>query len=214
MKELLALSTLSTLLLFFNTKTLAIEEAAYTQLSRQDNFEIRRYDAHIRAVVIVDGTLESSGSKAFRPLFNYISGNNKLKENSVITAPASIKDTGVKIAMTAPVSQSQASQGQWEVSFTMPTQYTMGTLPAPSNERVTLVEIPEQTVASIRYSGNWSEKKYRKHKLKLEEWIKINNHNAIGQAFWARYNAPYTPWFLRRNEILIPIDFVSNANQN
>jgi hypothetical protein len=61
-------------------------------------------------------------------------------------------------------------------------------------------------MAAVRYSGLWSEKNYRDHLIKLQTWTGSNRLNPIGEPILARYNSPLTPWFLRRNEVLIPVD--------
>lgn len=88
----------------------------------------------------------------------------------------------------------------------MPEAYSMETLPEPADPLVSLRQVPPRTMAAVRYSGFWSEKNYQKHKAELEEWMAAMNLVAAGEAVWARYNAPFTPWFLRRNEILVPLE--------
>jgi len=61
-------------------------------------------------------------------------------------------------------------------------------------------------MATVRYSGIWSEERYLQYKQELESWIEKNGFSIIGEPVWARYNPPFTPWFLRRNEILIPVN--------
>jgi effector-binding domain-containing protein len=87
----------------------------------------------------------------------------------------------------------------------MPAEYTMDTLPRPTDPKVRIREIPAYRAAVIRYSGTWSESKFRKHLAELEDWMASQRFEAAGGPVWARYNAPFTPWFLRRNEILIPV---------
>jgi effector-binding domain-containing protein len=94
------------------------------------------------------------------------------------------------------------------VSFMMPASYTLDTLPIPDNPDVRLRQIPARRMASVRYSGTWSEKRYLQHLQDLESWIAKNGFRILGEPVWARYNPPFTPWFLRRNEILIPVDSV------
>ncbi len=106
--------------------------------------------------------------------------------------------------MTAPVSQ-QSVQGKWAVSFMMPASYSMETLPTPDDPNIKLRQVPARRVAAVSYSGFWSEKKYLQYKQELENWITAKNLKVIGEPVWARYNPPFTLWFLRRNEILIPI---------
>jgi effector-binding domain-containing protein len=88
----------------------------------------------------------------------------------------------------------------------MPASYTMETLPAPEDPNVKLRQVPARRMAAVRYSGFWSEKNYLRYKLELESWIREKGFTIVGDPLWARYNAPFTPWFLRRNEILIPVD--------
>ena len=186
------------------TETMAIEEAKYTIVKKDDNFEIRDYTPHIVAETLVVGSLEEAGSKAFKILFGYISGENRSSKKVEMTAPVSQQANPEKIKMTAPVGQ-QRMEDKWAVSFMMPVSYSLETLPEPENPRVTLRRVPGRRMAAVRYSGFWSEKGYVKNKTKLESWINDNGLKIAGDPLWARYNAPFIPWFLRRNEILIPI---------
>ncbi|MEN6332553.1 MAG: heme-binding protein [Smithella sp.] len=184
---------------------MAIEEAAYNVLKKDNNFEIRDYAPHILAETVVEGDLEEAGNKAFKRLFRYISGENRSRHKVAMTAPVSQERKGEKITMTAPVGQ-QRVQENWAVSFMMPAAYTLDTLPEPKDPEVTLRQVPARRMAAVLYSGFWSEKNYLRYKLELESWIKENGLTIVGDPVWARYNPPFTPWFLRRNEILIPID--------
>lgn len=185
-------------------KVMAIEEAAYTVVKQDDAFEVRDYAPHVVAEVVVGGTLEEAGNTAFDTLFNYISGKNKSRSKIAMTAPVSQETKGEKIAMTAPVAQ-QRMQDKWAVSFMMPASYTLDTLPTPDDVSIILRGVSAHRVAAVRYSGFWSEKNYLKNKKALDEWIQKNNFTVVGEPVWARYNPPFMPWFLRRNEILIPI---------
>jgi hypothetical protein len=184
---------------------MAIEEAKYSVLHKEEAFEIRQYDASIVAEVVVNDSFEDASDKAFRRLFKYISGENVSRSSSEMTAPVSQTSQVEKIAMTAPVGQRAEGQG-WAISFMMPSTYTLETIPVPENDSVTLREIPAYQAATIRYSGTWSEKKYNNHLVLLRDWIEKNGMKTMGQPVWARYNAPFTPWFMRRNEILIPVN--------
>ena len=180
------------------------EEAKYEVVSKSKNFEIRDYAPYVVAETVVEGPLEDAGNKAFHRLFNYISGNNQSRDKIAMTAPVSQEPAPEKIKMTSPVGQ-QLSEGGWVVSFTMPASYTMETLPAPVDPRVKLRQIPACRMATVRYSGSWSEKRYLHYKKELESWIEENGYRILGEPVWARYNPPFTPWLLRRNEILIPV---------
>jgi hypothetical protein len=184
---------------------MAIEEAAYKVLQKDNKFEIRDYASYIIAETFVEGDLEEAGNKAFNILFRYISGENRTHDKMAMTAPVSQEPEGEKIKMTAPVGQ-QRFQERWAISFMMPASYTLETLPEPSDPKVTLRQVPARRMAAVRYSGFWSEKGYLQNKLELESWIHERGLNIVGDPIWARYNSPFTLWFLRRNEVLIPIN--------
>ena len=185
--------------------TMAIEEAKYKVLEKDKKFEIRDYAPHILAEIIVEGDLEEAGNKAFNRLFRYISGDNRSRKKVAMTAPVSQQPMGEKIKMTAPVGQRRV-QEKWAVSFMMPASYTLKTLPEPEDPDITLRQVPARRMAAVRYSGFWSEKRYIRYKLELDSWIHNRNLTIVGDPIWARYNPPFTPWFLRRNEILIPVN--------
>jgi hypothetical protein len=183
---------------------MAIEEAPYNVVTTGGAFEIRDYAPHIVAETLVEGTLEEAGNTAFGRLFRYISGGNRSREKVAMTAPVAQQPKGEKIAMTAPVAQ-QRVQERWTVSFMMPAAYTLETLPAPEDPQVTLRQVPARRIAAVRYSGSWSEKGYLRHKSELESWMRAKGLASAGDPQWARYNSPFSLWFLRRNEVLIPV---------
>lgn len=189
---------------------MAIEEAEYTVVLKEQNFELRRYAPHILAETVVDGDFDSAGSKAFSRLFKYISGNNKFRAKIKMTSPVGQEAASEKIDMTSPVGQ-QRENGQWAVSFMMPASYSLETIPEPKDPNVSLRQVPARHIAAVRYSGSWSEKSYQSNKEKLEVWIKKKSLRVLGEPIWARYNPPFMPWFLRRNEILVP---VANPSEN
>lgn len=193
------------LLIIGAQKAMAIEEATYVVLKSEGKFEVREYAPHVLAETLVEGDLENAGSRAFQKLFRYISGDNVSRTKVAMTTPVSQKPAGEKIQMTAPVGQ-QRVQEQWAVSFMMPKSYTLNSLPQPNDPSVVLRQVPAQKMAVVRYSGTWSEKNYLAHKSELESWMRKIGLTRAGSEMWARYNAPFTPWFLRRNEILIPVN--------
>jgi len=193
--------------------TMAIEEAKYKVLEKNNRFEIRDYTPHILAETIVEGDLEGAGNKAFNRLFRYISGENRSRTKVEMTAPVSQQSMGEKIKMTAPVGQRRV-QEKWAVSFMMPASYTIETLPEPEDRNITLRQVPARRMAAVRYSGFWSEVRYLRYKSELESWIKEKGFTIVGDPIWARYNPPFTPWFLRRNEILIPVYTGADLNSS
>ncbi|MFT7300469.1 MAG: effector-binding domain-containing protein [Porticoccus sp.] len=185
---------------------MAIEEAEYLVVLKEQSFEVRRYEMRVLAETIVDGDFESAGSKAFSPLFKYISGNNKSRRNIEMTATVNQETLSEKIDMTAPVGQ-QRKDGRWAVSFMMPSSYSMETLPVPTDPNVTLRQVPVRYIAATRYSGFWSEENYHRNLDQLYSWMEKQHLSMVGDPIWARYNPPFMPWFLRRNEILVPVEW-------
>lgn len=183
---------------------MAIEEAKYNVLREEDGFELRQYESHILAETAVDGAFEDAGNEAFGRLFKYISGNNKQQRKVAMTAPVGQEPSSQKIEMTSPVGQ-QKQDGKWVVSFMMPASFTLETTPEPKDPAVSIREVPARLIAAVRYSGFWSEKNYRRNLEKLQYWMVHNHLTPSGEPIWARYNPPFMPWFLRRNEILIPV---------
>lgn len=205
MKNLTKIIVASTLSLSGAIGAMATEEAKYTLIEKSGAFEIRDYERHLLVETIVDSSLQDAGNLAFRKLFSYISGNNVATNSIAMTAPVSQEARGNRIAMTAPVGQESAKGGGWAVSFMMPAKYTLQTLPLPNDPTLSIREVPARRVAAIRYSGTWTQKRYLGNRALLESWIREKGLSATGEPIWARYNPPFTPWFLRRNEILIPI---------
>ena len=179
------------------------EEQKYTVESKFPKFEVRRYEACVFADVTVTGDFESAGSAGFRPLIGYISGNNQPNSKIAMTAPV-VQEPVSKIAMTSPVLQQSTGQ-ESIISFVMPAGMRLDNLPIPTNSKVSLREVPEQLVAVSRFSGRWTHATYMKHVTELETSISEAGFKLNGSPRFARFDPPWTPWFMRRNEIQIPI---------
>jgi hypothetical protein len=198
---------LLTLSLFYLSScvTVGIEKVKYTVIEKEGKFEIRQYPSYIIAETIVEDSFDDAGNIAFRRLFDYISGQNRSKESIVMTAPVNQVGGSEKIAMTAPVNQ-QKSEDMWAVSFIMPSKYTIENLPQPLDPNISLREILPCKMAALRYSGTWSRKRYEAKKSLLEQFISNKKLQIVGEAIFARYDPPFQLWFLRRNEVLIPVE--------
>ena len=186
---------------------MAIEEARYTVLEKGKDFELRHYEPYIVAETLVEGDFSEVGNEGFRRLFAYISGNNRNRQTISMTAPVSQVADSEKIAMTAPVNQ-QREDGKWLITFMMPSEYTLTTLPEPLDQRVVLRQVPGKLMAALKYSGTWSRSRYEEKKALLEKAIQEHDLTPLGEPVFARYNPPFMPWFLRRNEVLLPVERV------
>lgn len=189
---------------------MAIEEPPYEVERTYAEFEVRRYPSYLVAETEAAGSLGEAGNAAFRRLLRYISGANRGEEKIAMTAPvaqAATAEEGTRIAMTAPVAQTAAGAGpgRWLVQFAMPQEYTLETLPAPLDPEVRLRAVPARRVAVLRYSGTWSAARYETHLGILRRALEREGLAAAGEPVWARYDPPFQPWFLRRNEIQIEL---------
>jgi effector-binding domain-containing protein len=189
-------------ILFSGTHVHAIEEPSFTVARQYKGFELREYAPYLVAEVTVPGPAADAGSQGFRLLAAYIFGKNKGERKIDMTAPVTQTPTQQKIAMTAPVTQKAAEAG-FVIQFKMPAAYTLDTLPEPLDQSVRLTQVPGARYAVIRYSGFWTEDNYEKHLAKLKMLMASNQLEPLGTPVYARYDAPYVPWFMRRNEIWI-----------
>jgi hypothetical protein len=187
------------------TNAHAIEEPAYTVVRQYQAFEVRQYAPYLVAEVNVPGPASEAGNQGFKILAAYIFGKNKGDRKIEMTAPVTQTPEPMKIAMTAPVTQAASEMG-FIIQFKMPMQFTLDTLPEPLDSSVKLRELPGGRFAVIRYSGSWFESNYADHLAQLRQAVKAEGIPARGEPIYSRYNAPFVPWFMRRNEIWLHVD--------
>ncbi len=178
----------------------AVEEPSYDVVQKLDGAEIRQYAPYVVAQVLVSGPADQAGNQAFPILAGYIFGKNKGSRKFGMTAPVTQAAAPVKLEMTAPVTQAAAAGG-YLVQFVLPKGVTLATAPEPLDPRVQLREVPGSRVAVIRYSGFWSQDNYDEHLVKLQQAMRAAHVAWTGEPTLSRYDPPFTPWFLRRNEI-------------
>jgi hypothetical protein len=178
----------------------AIEEPDYRVVRELAGIELRQYGAYTVAEVVVAGTAGEAGNQAFRILAGYIFGKNKGERKLAMTAPVTQVAVPKKLEMTAPVTQTAVPSG-YLVQFVLPKGVTASSAPEPLDARVQIRQVPPSLVAVIRYSGFWSESNYNEHLAKLQEALRAADLSWTGEPVYSRYNAPFTPWFMRRNEI-------------
>ena len=191
--------------LLISGAAMAIEKAPYSVIEKDGNIEIREYPAIIVAETTVAGNFSTVGNEGFRRLAAYINGNNRARASIAMTAPVNQEAGSEKIAMTAPVGQ-EKKDANWRITFVMPSRYSLQALPEPLDGSVRLTKEPARRVAAIRYSGTWSQDRYRAHLAKLMKFIGRRSLTAVGNPVWARYDPPFMPWFLRRNEGLVTLE--------
>lgn len=179
------------------------EQQPYVVIGHHEGFELRRYPAHVVAEVTVGGSMGSAGNRAFRTLFGYISGKNASQESIEMTSPVVQEAaSSEKIAMTAPVIQSETGDGEQAVAFVLPESMTEDSAPRPTDPSVRIRAVPERTSAAIRYSGRWTESGYRRRLAELQAAVSAAGLELEGSPRSARFDPPFTPWFLRHNEVV------------
>lgn len=194
--------------IFWGTNLSALEEPKYSVLKEYENFEIRNYDSYLVAEVDIEGSYNKTGNEAFRILAGYIFGDNQSSTKMNMTAPVESEaiQPSERMNMTAPVFSNKNVNG-YTYRFVMESKYTQETLPVPNNSKIRITEIKDRVMAVISFSGRWSQKNFDKHEQILVNDLKNEGIGVASEAIYARYNAPFTPWFLRRNEIMFEIEY-------
>jgi len=184
---------------------LAYEEPAYRVIKTYPAFELRQYDAYVVAETLVAGAFDEVGSQAFRKLFRYISAEQRPQGKIAMTTPVIQQPIapGEKSGDESPVAANTGTR--YRFAFVMPAEYALDELPKPENVSIQLRSIPARLMAARRYSGTWSEERYRNNQQQLLEAVQAAGLKPLGTALFARYNAPFSLWFLRRNEVLIEV---------
>jgi|WetSurMetagenome_2_1015567.scaffolds.fasta_scaffold457838_1 hypothetical protein len=183
---------------------MSIESPEYKLILIEKPFEIRQYAPFITAEVRVNAAdYDDAANRGFRPLANFIFGNNIAKQKISMTAPVTAAPSPEKIAMTAPVTVS--GEDVYTVAFTMPRKYSLKSLPEPVDKSISFKENPEKTMAVIRFSGSFNQKNFVKRIAQLHDWIEIKGFKEVGDPLIAGYDPPFTPWFLKHNEVMIEI---------
>ena len=188
------------------------EQQPYDVVKSYDQFELRRYPAHLLAEVTTDGPFKDAGNRAFRYLFAYISGANQSRREVAMTAPVVQTDAAQKIAMTAPVLQQGLADpsgpdagGRFRVAFVLPEGFTAETAPQPTDPNVQLRTVPASLTGALRFSGGWSQTRYEQHLDELRGALSVAGFRVLGSPRFARFDPPFKPWFLRRNEVLLDV---------
>ncbi len=165
---------------------MAIEQPSYTILVKDDAIEVRQYPAIIVAVADEN---DLRGYSGFSRVFEYISGDNAKRE---------------KIAMTSPVINTLDERAM-TTAFVMPKAYDLSTLPQPQSGRLALVEKPSRLVAALRFSGNINARIIAEKAAQLQAWIADHGYTVNSCLELARYNPPFIPGFLKRNEVWLEV---------
>ncbi len=184
---------------------MAIEEPQYTLVTTSDGVEYRQYQSYLVAETVVEsGTdRDAASTQGFRRLFKYISGDNASNASISMTAPVQ-QAPGRKQDTSAPEQTPEASG--WRVGFIVPGKFTLETAPKPKSPDISIRAVPGTLMAVVRYSGRWTDKNLKQHSDELMEKLGKAGIHASGELISAAYNAPFTPPFMRRNEVMVAVD--------
>ena len=177
--------------------SIAYEETSYRIVAANQNYEIREYDDRLA----VQTSQENGQNKAFRALFKYISGSNTSSTKIEMTIPVT---QSIKIDMTTPVTQ-KFQDGKIIMRFFLPRKFQPETAPQPLNEDLSIVVVKGGKYAVMKYSGRSTVKNFEKHSNLLLEALSVNKITTLDDPIKATFNGPLTPFFLRRNEVMIRI---------
>jgi len=187
---------------YFSSK---VEKPNYKVLEKTNGYEVREYEPLIVAETTVAGDYRESLNQGFTIIAGYIFGDNTTKQKISMTAPVTEQvDVSEKISMTAPVTASLEGESR-TIAFVMPSEYTLETLPTPNDERVKLREVPARKMAVKKFSWLRTEKRVEKAKAELLLELESNGVEAVGVPQYAGYNAPWTPPWMIRNEVMVEI---------
>ncbi len=182
-----------------------VESTEYSVLESKENYEIRLYPAHIVAQTVVTGSYQESLNQGFRIIAGYIFGGNTKKESISMTSPVVEKSSrSESIAMTSPVMATVEGESH-TIAFGMPRSYTLETLPTPNDNRIQIVTISEKKMAVVRFSWTSTNSRVQSKKKELLDLLKQDNVTIVGEVQYAGYNAPWTPPWMTRNEVLVEI---------
>ena len=190
------------------------ERVPYEPLEQFDGVELRRYPR----TVLVETTAADSGT-AFRRLFGYITGANEVSETVAMTAPVTtrsetiamtapvrtLRREGATVPMTAPV-RTDRGAGTVTMAFYLPSEYTAETAPVPTDPDVRLVVEPSRTVAVRRFSWYATDDRVERERQRLFAALDERGIEGRGQGVLLQYNDPWTPPFMRRNEVSVPVE--------
>lgn len=166
------------------------EQLAYAVLRDYGDFEVRRYPSYNLVQVEEEAGYSQAGYRGFNPLFQFITGTNSANQ---------------KIAMTAPVLQREVTDGVYSVAFVMPRELGEASIPVPRDPHVKTVHVDGHDTAVMTFSGLWSEEKFEKFSRRLRNAADREGLTTRGAVYSARYDPPWKPAFLRRNEVLIDL---------
>lgn len=191
--------------LSWTPSAMAYEEPSYDLVKTHEGIELRRYAPMLVVETDMPGGRDTGGNAAFRRLFDYIAGNNRKQQKIEMTVPVVMGPASQKLEMTVPVLTQPGAGGEPTMQFVLPARFTPETAPQPVDPKLRLRLLSEQWLAVRRYSGRTTDANFREAADALLQALPAAGLVATGPVQMAVYNGPFTPWFMRRNEALVPV---------
>ena len=173
------------------TSRAATETPNYKVVRTDAAFEIRDYPALAVATIPMD---DGEMNRSFGQLFRFITGSNAEAE---------------KIAMTSPVLIDTAKDKK-TMSFIMPKKTVEKGVPKPAGDSVSLGKVDAARFAVMRFGGGRTAENEKTAIEKLKTWLRAQKIAGKGDPVFAYYDPPWTPVFLRRNEVMIRVEMTPN----
>ena len=172
-----------------------VEQAEYKVIKKTEDYEIREYSPHIIAEVTLQDNYDKPQNEGFRIIAEYIFGNNKVNTSIAMTAPVMIKNDFKNENMKNNI-----------VSFFMPKSYNIDTLPKPNDNRIKIIPVPAKRYLVSSFSWYRSENKIKNEQDNLRKYAERDNIKINDDFIYAGYNAPWTPPWMTRNEVLVQLN--------
>jgi SOUL heme-binding protein len=183
-----------------------IEQPRYEIVEEADGLELRQYTEQIVAEVTVEAANMGQASNiGFRPLADFIFGNNQSADQIAMTAPVTTQEqsSGTKIAMTAPVTTAPEGDNLYTVRFSMPTEWTIENLPRPNNPAVRITQLPRQKIVAVRFVGDRSSDQIESANEQISKFMESRGLEPASNFIIAGYDGPYVPRSRRRWEVMM-----------
>lgn len=184
------------------------EQPKYSVVKSDGSFQIRQYEPYFVAQTKYNEKEGDSSTDAFRRLFRYIAGDNKLAAKIEMTAPVTqeqSKDSSVKIEMTAPVTMDESKEGSL-MTFMVPSRFSEQDIPQPTDPKVTIEKIPSRLVAVHTFSWFSGPEKRARIARELKDWLSTQPEYTIAEGpIYAGYNSPFSLPNMRTHEMMFVV---------
>lgn len=182
----------------------AAEEPRFTRVVHEGDFEIRDYRAGIAAELTLEGSRKDALFNSFETFAQYVLGNNADRKRLPLTVPVTQTEIAAippRIAPTVPTDTAHV----WTIRLFMSARYSLAQLPKPMDRHIQFVSMPAARLAVVRFSGLGRAEDLYVQSIRLQEFVSSKHLQTVGPVIYLRYNTPWMPGAMRRNELGIEI---------